>query len=145
VVLSFLTSCLTWRNCRSRRIIVFGTYHGESVMILRTLDWSLSRILTPFPTAVHRKSIWVLGSPYTRAACFPGTISISAQGSSTVFVVVGPGGAMRYIRLLYVTKLHIPVYLSIKLHLCFKNVLENRNFVNCKTKENTFQIILITV
>jgi hypothetical protein len=28
---------------------------------------------------------------YTLAVCFPGTIAISAQGSSTVFVVVGLG------------------------------------------------------
>ena len=32
------------RTRRSRRITVFGTYHGASVMILRTLDWNLSRI-----------------------------------------------------------------------------------------------------
>jgi hypothetical protein len=38
----FLTSCLTGRTCRSRRSIVFGTYHGASVMIRRTLDWNRS-------------------------------------------------------------------------------------------------------
>ena len=43
-MLTFLHSCLTGRTCRSRRIIVFGTYHGASVMILRTLDQNLSRI-----------------------------------------------------------------------------------------------------
>ena len=37
-------SCLTGRTCRSRRIIVFGTYHGASVMILSTLDWDISSI-----------------------------------------------------------------------------------------------------
>ena len=43
-MLKFLHSCLRGRTCSSRRIIVFGTYHGASVMIFRTLDWNLSRI-----------------------------------------------------------------------------------------------------
>jgi hypothetical protein len=30
------------RTCRSRRRIVFGTYHGASVMIRRTSDWNRS-------------------------------------------------------------------------------------------------------
>ena len=36
-----VSSCLTGRTLR---IIVFGTYHGASLMILRTLDWNLSGI-----------------------------------------------------------------------------------------------------
>jgi hypothetical protein len=38
------TSCLKGRTRRSRRITVFGAYHGASVIILRTLGCNLSRI-----------------------------------------------------------------------------------------------------
>ena len=40
----FLTSCLKEGTCKSRRSIVFGTYHGAPVIILRTLDWNLSKV-----------------------------------------------------------------------------------------------------
>jgi hypothetical protein len=43
-MMRFLTSGMTGRTCSSRRITVFGTYNGASVMILRTLDWNISRI-----------------------------------------------------------------------------------------------------
>ena len=43
-MLWFLTSCLTERTCRSRRSIVFGTYHGALVIILSILDWKPSRV-----------------------------------------------------------------------------------------------------
>ena len=42
----FLTSCLTKGTCKSRSSIVFGTYHGAPVIILRTLDWNHSRLST---------------------------------------------------------------------------------------------------
>jgi hypothetical protein len=51
------------------------------------LFWSL----IPFPTAVLRRSIWVLGSPYTRAVCFQAIIATFAQGSNTIFGTVRPG------------------------------------------------------
>jgi hypothetical protein len=43
-MLWFLTSCLTEGTCRSRRSIVFDTYRGAPVIILRTLDWNRSKI-----------------------------------------------------------------------------------------------------
>jgi hypothetical protein len=39
-----------------------------------------------FPTAVLHMSIRVLGSPYTQAVCFLGTVEIFSQGSNTVSV-----------------------------------------------------------
>jgi hypothetical protein len=45
-MLWFLTSCLMEGTLRSRRSIVFGTYHGASVINRRTLDGNHSRIST---------------------------------------------------------------------------------------------------
>jgi hypothetical protein len=45
----------------------------------------------PFPTAIFRRSIWVLGLPYKRAVCFQGIIAIFVQGPNTIFGTVGPG------------------------------------------------------
>jgi hypothetical protein len=54
VMLRFLTSCLTEGTCISRRSIVFGSYHGASVIILRTLVWNRSRIsMLEFDAVFH--------------------------------------------------------------------------------------------
>ena len=44
VALYFLASFLTVGICRSRLIIVLGIYHGASVIMHSTFDWSRSSI-----------------------------------------------------------------------------------------------------
>jgi hypothetical protein len=82
------TSCLSEGTCSSQRSIVFGTYHGASVIIVRTLDWNRSRIsMFEFDAVPHCCTPYVhtgLGSTYTQAVCFLGTVEIFAQGSNTV-------------------------------------------------------------
>ena len=78
-----------------RSIIVFGTYHGASVMILSTLVWNISRMsMLELDAVLHSCIPYVhigFRIAYTLAVCFPETIAICAQGSSTGFVVVGLG------------------------------------------------------
>jgi hypothetical protein len=53
-MLWFLTSRWTEGTCSSRSRIVFRTYHGAPVIILRTLDWNRSRIsMLQFDAVTH--------------------------------------------------------------------------------------------
>jgi len=44
LALSVRASCLTVGICRSRLIIVLGTYHGASVIMRSAFDWNRSSI-----------------------------------------------------------------------------------------------------